>query len=107
MPRSNLLQWRHLYAANVLGIRAARVESTTGRRIHRAWHIAAKDNAVTLFSRVSNRHSRQQRYGVMVLRRFEQAALVRQFNDYANVHHRISVTDILNHLQISLYKKIN
>ena len=72
----HLAQCRRLGAAARRGVGAARVEVAAGRRVDRARHVALQDHALAaLAPGLRHRHGGQQRLGVGVQRRLEQASL--------------------------------
>ena len=71
------------------------------RRIDRARYVAGQDHALAFPGAVfRDRHGGEQRLGVGVQRRFEQAGLAGRLNDTAEIHHRHPVADVLDDSQV-------
>ena len=81
---------------------AAGAEPAAARRVRRARHLAAQHDALPrpLHRRVRDRHRRDQRLGVRVVRALEQRVAVRGLDDRAQVHHRDPVADVPDHRQV-------
>ncbi len=71
---ADLTQDRCLFAADILGDRAAGVEGAAGRRVNRARRIAEQDRTLAPPAR-SHRNGGEQRLGVGMARGREQRAL--------------------------------
>ena len=67
--RARSRRTRCLDATAIDRVRAARVEVAPGRRVDRGGHVALEHDALALHSGVRDRHRREQRLGVGVLRR--------------------------------------
>src|SRR5829696_649219 len=85
--------WQH--------IGAARVEVAARRRLHRARHLALHyAPARPAPARIGDRRRGEQRLRIGVERAREQAALVGQLDDPAEVHHRDAVAHVPHHGEI-------
>ena len=77
------------------------MEVAAGRRVDRARHVTGQDHpAAPPRPRLRDRHRGEERLGVRVQRHLEQARLVGDLHDAAEVHHRHPVADVLDHREI-------
>src|SRR5450759_4409172 len=92
----------HRRGAGVLRSRAARVEDAALGRVRRAGHAALEDDAPpgALGGGVGDRHRREQRLGVRVLRLVIKHRAVRDLDDLAEVHDGHAVGGVLDHRQV-------
>src|SRR5665647_2111321 len=92
----------HGRGAGLLRPRAARVEDAALGRVRRAGHVALEDDAPpgALGGGVGDRHRREQRLGVRVLRLVVEHRAVRDLNDLAEVHDGHAVGGVLDHRQV-------
>src|ERR1700741_4741090 len=82
------------------------VEAATRRRVDRARYVAFEDDPLPRYVGVRDRHRRQQRLGIRVLRACEQRVLIGELDDLAEIHHRDAVADVLDDGEIVRDKKI-
>ena len=87
-------------AADVHGLRAARMEAAAGG--NHAGHLAHQHLALApgFGIGVGHRHRRQQRPGIGMQRLAKQRVPIRHFDDAAQVHHRDAVADVAHHRQV-------
>src|SRR5665647_2994970 len=92
----------HGRGADLLRPRAARVEDAALGRVRRARHVALEDDAPpgALGGGIGDRHRREQRLGVGMLRIFVEHCAVRDLDDLAEVHHGNTIGDVLDHRKI-------
>src|SRR5215469_2296191 len=107
MPRRDLAQGWGFVAAARHRVRAARVKVAPRRRIDRARHVALQDYPLAGSGAVFwDRYGRQQRLGVGVQRRLEQAGLVSHLDDAAEIHYRDAIADVLDDREVVGDKQI-
>src|SRR5450756_999492 len=92
----------HGRGADLLRPRAARVEDAALGRVRRAGHIALEDDAPpgALGGGIGDRHRREQRLGVRVLRMVIEHRAVRDLDDPAEIHDGHAVGGVLDHRQV-------
>src|SRR5450759_3423532 len=92
----------HGRGADLLRPRAARVEDAALGRVRRAGHIALEDDAPpgALGGGIGDRHRREQRLGVRVLRVVIEHHAIRDLDDLAEVHDGHAVGGVLDHRQV-------
>src|SRR6516225_2415359 len=101
MPRQDLAQGRRLTTATRKRVGAARVEMATLRGIDRARHVARQDHALAVPRPVfRDWHGREQRLGIRVQRRLEQAGFTGHLDDAAEIHDRYPVAYVLDHREV-------
>src|SRR5438093_3403773 len=83
--------------ADILGVAATGVEHAAGRRVGRAGNLARQHDPLLAYIRVGRWDGRDQRLGVGVQRVFQQRLRLGQLDDLANIHHRDSVTYVLDY----------
>src|SRR3954454_21481399 len=90
------LEQRLLLGADLLHLRAARVETACRRRVGRARHVAARNDALLArgAARIRHRDSRQQRAGVRVAWVRIELVAVGDLHDLAEVHHGHAVAHV-------------
>src|SRR5579872_5432073 len=95
-------------AADVLGHRAARVETTAGRNLDGTWQVVRKDDTLAILFNawVGNRDSREQRPRVRVFGRTVEFVTVGQFDDLAQVHDRDAICYMAHDAQVMRDKQI-
>ena len=88
--------------ADLLGLRASRVEVAAGRRVDRRGHVTGEDDPLAPVGevRVRDRGRGQQRGGVGVAGMGVKLRCVGEFDDPPQVHDRDPVTDVLDHRQV-------
>ncbi len=96
MPCSTFCQCRRSLSAHILHIRTSGVKMAAGRRIGRIRQIALQDNPFLSLRRIRNRDSRQKRFRVGVARVCKQLVALCQLHDFAQVHDRDPVADMLD-----------
>ena len=89
-------QRRLLRTATIKSVGAARVKAASRGRIDGARHIALEDDASTGRSWLRYRYRGKQGLRVGMLRRPEELAFLRQFDDFAEVHHGHAVRHVLD-----------
>src|SRR5215207_2305437 len=76
------------------------METAAGWRPDRARHVALEADALPLHGRVRDRHRREQRLGIGVLRHRVEVACARDLDDRAEIHHRHPRADVLDDRQV-------
>src|SRR5919112_4296141 len=89
MTRLNLPELRLNSTTHLLSQRAAGAEVASGRRVGRAWKIAAEDDALPLplKRRIGDRDCRQQCPGIGVKRVFVELRTRRELHQLAEIHY--------------------
>ena len=72
------------------------MESAASGRVHRAWHVAGKDQATPAPVRVRLRNGGEQCDGIGVARVAEDLINTGEFDDAPEVHDTNTVTDVLD-----------
>ena len=83
-----------------LGVRAARVERATTRRVHGTRDVATERNPRRPPSRIGDRHCRQQRARIGMPRIRVQPFARRLLDDASEVHDGDAMADVLDHRKI-------
>ena len=96
----------HFHTAAILRKWAARMKATAGRRFKGARHITLQWFYLPPAARIRLRDGGEQRTRIGMLRRFEQGALRRNFNNLAKIHDRDAISDMLHNSKIMRNEKI-
>jgi hypothetical protein len=101
VPATDVDEWRHLSRADLRvtefgAQRAARMEPTARRRIHRTGYVAGEDDPLAPELRIGHRDGRHQGGRVGVLLALEQVVPLAELGDAAQVHHRDAIADVLD-----------
>src|SRR5579859_1895793 len=93
--------WRHL-AADVLGERAAWLQTAAFRRFDRTGDIACQNDPLPFAfdHRIRDRNRTQERPGVRVQRLLVESVAGGDLDNLADVHHRHAVRDVAHHTQV-------
>src|SRR5436190_16685668 len=94
------------HSAAIEHIGTARMKAAAGWRRNGTRHITGKNDALFNGARVRLWHGRQERFGVWMLWISEQRAFVRELNDFAEIHDRDAMTDVLDHGKIVRDKQV-
>src|SRR3954449_3190830 len=86
--------------------RASQVEMATRRPMDGARNLARDFDAPSPEGRIEDWYGRLQRSRIGVQRRLKQIALVRQFDDPAEIHHGDSMADVLNNRKVMSNEQI-
>ncbi len=78
----------------------------SGRRVDRAGDIPRQNNLLAHVGRVGNRHGGQKRLGVWVQRVVVKLTGLGRLDDFAEIHHRHAVGDVLDDTQVVGDKKV-
>lgn len=76
------------------------MEATPGRRVHGAGDIALKHNPLATSARIGNGCGRKQRLCIRVARCLKQRSPVGYFNNFAQIHHRHPMRQMLHNGQV-------
>ena len=108
VARGNFLKLGKLLGADTLRDRAARVETAAGRRIQRRRRIASENDALTglLDIGIGNRHGRQQRLRVRMVRLAVERLPVRDLDHLTQIHNGNAIGDVLHDGQVVGDKQI-
>jgi hypothetical protein len=107
MQATQIHKLRRFLRADVLGVRAARMEAATFGRIHRAWHIPLKDDPFRLVIGIRDRYSGKEGLGVGMLGTEENFLRFRELHDFPKVHHGYPIGDVLHHGKIVGHEKVS
>src|SRR6516162_6036 len=91
---------RRLDLATGEGMRAARMEGATFRRIERRGHIPFEHDALSLDTRIRDRRRLDECARVGMFRRIEDVLLSANLDDAAEIHHRDAVGDMLHDAEV-------
>src|SRR6516225_8049393 len=100
-------QMRLVLFADILRIRASRMEATARRRIKRARYFARELDTLGARARINLRYRREQRAGVWMARIRIDLVAARQLHDFAEIHNRHALADVLDYPQIVRDEKIS
>ena len=108
VARCDFLKLGKLLRADALRDRAARVETAAGRRIQRRRRVASEDDALAglLDIRIGNRHGRQQRLRVRMVRLAVERLPVRNLDHLTQIHNGNAIGDVLHDGQVVGDKQI-
>src|SRR5215472_840776 len=104
VPRS---QTRLDLFADIFRIRASRMEATACRRIKRARYLARGLDTLGARACINLRYRREQRTGIRMARIRIDLVAGRQLHDFAEIHNRHALTDVLDYPQIVRDEKIS
>ena len=100
MLRGNGRQFRFLAAADRFGIKAAGVETASGRGVDGGGDVARQYNASFFVRGVRYGCGREQGLGIRVHGGVVKGGCIGDLDQFAQVHHRHAVTDVLDDIQI-------
>ena len=95
-----VMQNGFIAAADRLGVFAARVEATAGRRIDRVGRIARDRRLLRTVVRIHRRHRGEQRSGVWMVRLAEHGIGWADLGDLAEIHHHHAVRHEADHVEV-------
>ena len=100
-------QMRLVLFADILRIRASRMEATARRRIKWARDFACRLDPLGARVRINLRYRREQCAGVRMARIRVNLVASGQFHDFAKIHNRYALADVLDDPQIVRNEKIS
>jgi hypothetical protein len=106
MARFGLHKCRLLAAAQIHRFRTPRAEIATEGRVHRAGHIALKNDLFPVQVGVRNRAGGNEGLGVRVLCFRMEDSTLGEFNNLAQIHNGYPIADMLDHAKIMGDKKV-
>jgi hypothetical protein len=99
---TEVAQLRNLGPAARESVRATGMETAPRRRVCRARHLSGYDHAATagFDDRIGDRHRREQRLGVGMLRRPVERVPLGYFDNTAEIHYRYPIAYVTHHREI-------